>query len=340
MVTNHHTQLSTHIRSKKERRSHKLRLSPYLTIVYYLFQQLIVFTKNSMNISLQTIAAIIVSFESGDVLPACLDALKAEGVAAIVVDNASTDDSCERAQAHDARVIRNAKNQGFGRGMNIGVDAASGFEYVLLLNPDAMLEKGSIAALIEAAKRYPNAGILSPRILSPDGSIFFPTKSLAAPYLQNEKRVRVVPTGDCSAPFLSGACYLIRRDLFLQIGGFDPHIFLFYEDNDLCRRVIDAGYSVTYVHDAVVSHAQGKSSKPVAGRRFKTRWHYAWSEGYMAHKYGLPDLSLKTFLRNGLKYLVALPTRNAQKLERYGGSAAGALAFLRGKTALDREGLE
>jgi N-acetylglucosaminyl-diphospho-decaprenol L-rhamnosyltransferase len=293
-----------------------------------------------MNTSSQTIAAIIVSFESGDVLPACLDALKAEGVAAIVVDNASTDDSAKVALSHGAKVVSNTQNQGFGRGMNIGVEAASGFDYVLLLNPDAIMHQGSIAALLEATKRYPNAGILSPQILSPDGSIFFPTKSLAAPYLHNEKRVRVVPTGDCSAPFLSGACYLIRRDLFLQLGGFDYNIFLFYEDNDLCRRVIDAGYSVTYVHDAVVSHAQGKSSKPVVGRRFKTRWHYAWSQSYMAHKYGLPDPSLKTFLQNSVKYLAALPTCNTQKIERYGGSSAGALAYLRGKSALDREGLE
>jgi N-acetylglucosaminyl-diphospho-decaprenol L-rhamnosyltransferase len=293
-----------------------------------------------MNISLQIIAAIIVSFESGDVLPTCLAALKAEGVAAIVVDNASTDDSCQIAREHGAKLVSNTQNQGFGRGMNIGVDAASGFEYVLLLNPDAVMHEGSVVTLLEAAKRYPNAGILSPRIISPDGSIFFPTKSLAAPYLHNEKRVRVVPTGDCSAPFLSGACYLVKRDLFLQLGGFDTNIFLFYEDNDLCRRVIDAGYSVTYVHDAVVSHAQGKSSKPVVGRRFKTRWHYAWSQSYLAHKYGLPDPSFKTFLQNSIKYLAALTTQNSQKLERYGGSSAGAWAFLRDKSALDKENLK
>ncbi len=293
-----------------------------------------------MNKYSQTIAAIIVSYESDAVLPACLDALKVESVSAVVVDNASIDKSCEIAEAHGAKVIRNTQNQGFGRGMNIGVDAATGFDYVLLLNPDAVMHQGSIATLLEAAQRYPNAGILSPRILSPDGSIFFPTKSLAAPYLHNEKRVRVVPSGDCSAPFLSGACYLIKRDLFLQLGGFDPNIFLFYEDNDLCRRVINAGYSVTYVHDAIVSHAQGKSSSPKKGRRFKTRWHYAWSEGYMAHKYDLPNPSFKTFLRNGLKYLAALSTCNTQKIERYSGSAAGAWAYLRGKSALRQEGLK
>ncbi len=293
-----------------------------------------------MSISLQTIAAIIVSFESTGVLPTCLDALKAEGIAAFVVDNASNDNSCKVASAYGATIISNIQNQGFGRGMNIGAAAANGFEYLLLLNPDAVISKGSMEALLLAAQRYPDAGILSPRILSEDGSIFFPTKSLAAPYLHNYKGIKVVPTGDCCAPFLSGACYLIRRDLFLQLGGFDPNIFLFYEDNDLCRRVIDAGHSVVYVHDAVISHAQGNSSKPAKGRRFKTRWHYAWSEGYIAHKYNLPNPLFKTFLRNGLKYLAALVTGNTQKMERYGGSAAGALAFLRGKTALKREGLK
>ncbi len=290
-----------------------------------------------MSTSPQTIAAIIVSFESDEVLPACIDALKAEGVAAFVVDNASIDQSVAVAQAHGATVIQNDQNQGFGRGMNIGVNAANGFEYVLLLNPDAVISQGSMAALLKAAQNYPDAGLLSPRILSEDGSIFFPTRSLLSPYLHNKKGVRVTPTGDCCAPFLSGACYLIRRDLLLQLGGFDPNIFLFYEDNDLCRRVIDAGYSVTYVHEAIVRHAQGKSSKLVAGRRFKTRWHYAWSEGYIAHKYGLPNPSIKTFMRNALKYCLS---SNAQKRERYGGSAAGAWAFLRGRSALKKEGLE
>ncbi len=288
----------------------------------------------------QSVTAVIVSFESGDVLPACLDALQAEGVGAIVVDNASTDNSCKIAEAHGAKLISNPQNQGFGRGMNIGSHAAANFDYLLLLNPDAIVEKGSVEALLEAAHLYPDAGILSPRILSSDGSIFFPTKSLAAPYLHNIKGIKVTPVGNCCAPFLSGACYLIRRDLFLQIGGFDPNIFLFYEDNDLCRRVIEAGYSVTYVHNAVISHAQGKSSKPTRGLHYKTRWHYAWSEGYMAHKYGLPNPSFKNLARNALKYLLALPTGNTHKIERYGGSVAGAWNFLRGRTALAREGLD
>lgn len=286
------------------------------------------------------ITAILVAYESAEVLPACLEALRAEGIAAIVVDNASTDPSAALAGAAGARVIRNERNEGFGRAMNIGARKAEGADWLLLINPDALVMPGSAAALMEATRRYPDAGLFGPRILGPDGAIFFPSRSLLSPYLQNPRGLRHVPEGDCCAPFLSGACYLIRRELFQALGGFDPNIFLFYEDNDLCRRIIDAGRSIVYVHEALVRHAQGKSSKRLKGGIHRSRWHYAWSQGYMAAKYGLPNPSLGTFLRNGLKYPAALLTGRSDKAERYGGAAAGALAFIRGRSALAREGLE
>ncbi len=289
---------------------------------------------------MKPLVAIVVAFESDAVLPACLAALKAEQVPAIVVDNASSDNSIPVAVEYGATAIQNAKNEGFGRGMNIGVRAAEGFEHVLILNPDAVMQPGSVASLLAAQAKYPDAGLLGPRIVGPDDDIFFPIRSLLSPYLQNDKKAPCVPAGDACAPFLSGACYLIRRDLFLRLGGFDPNIFLFYEDNDLCRRVIDAGHSIVYVHDAIVSHAQGKSSKPVPGRKFKTRWHYAWSEGYVARKYGLPDPGIKTVLRNGLKYLGSLLTGKRDRQERYGGAAAGAIASMRNCSALKKEGLD
>lgn len=286
------------------------------------------------------IVAVIVAFESADVLPACLEALARESIPAILVDNASTDRSAEIARNHDAVTIVNPRNEGFGRGMNIGVRAATGFDHVLILNPDAVVKPGFAVAMRKAIAQYPDAGILGPSITGPDGSIFFPLRSVLSPYLQNDRKKPCVPEGDCCAPFLSGACYLIERRFFLDLGGFDPDIFLFYEDNDLCRRVADAGRSIVYVHDAKVAHAQGRSSSPAKGRRFKTRWHYAWSEGYIARKYDLPNPSYATFLRNALKYVATLVTGDLQKKERYGGAAAGALALIRGRTALESEGLE
>lgn len=284
------------------------------------------------------VEAIVVAFDSAAVLPACLEALAREGVPAIVVDNASADRTAEVARAHGARVIRNAANEGYGRANNIGMRAAeSGL--VLVLNPDIVLEPGAVGALVDAALRYPEAGMLAPRIVEPDGRFFFQPRSLLSPYLHNPGGRLVLPEGDCCAPFLSGACLLVRRELFLALGGFDPEIFLFYEDDDLCRRVADAGHALVHVHEAVARHARGASSAPKPGRAFKARWHQAWSRAYVARKYGLPNPAPGMVLLNAGKAALAALTLRRSLVERYAGSAAGALAFLLGRTALGQEGL-
>lgn len=284
------------------------------------------------------VIAIVVAFDSAAVLPACLEALAREGVPAIVVDNASADRTAEVARAHGARVIRNAANEGYGRANNIGVRAAES-ELVLLLNPDIVLEPGAVGALVDAAARYPEAGMLAPRIVEPDGRFFFQPRSLLSPYLHNPGGRLVLPEGDCCAPFLSGACLLVRRELFLALGGFDPQIFLFYEDDDLCRRVADAGHALVHVHDAVARHARGASSAPKPGRVFKARWHQAWSRAYVARKYGLPNPAAGMVLLNAGKAALAALSFRRSLVERYAGSAAGALAFLLGRTAIGQEGL-
>ena len=280
----------------------------------------------------------MVAFDSAHALPACLSALAREGVPAIVVDNASSDDTQAVAREQGARVIANPLNEGYGRGNNIGVRAA-GTEFVLILNPDIVLEPGAVAELLAAAARYPDAGLFGPRIMEPDGRFFFQPRSLIAPYLQNPGGKLSLPEGECCVPFLSGACLLARRALFLGLGGFDPAIFLFYEDDDLCRRVADAGHALVHVHAAVARHARGRSSAPKPGRIFKGRWHQAWSRAYVSAKYGLSSPAAGMLAINAPKALAASLTLRRDLIERYAGSAAGALAYLWGRTALEQEGL-
>ncbi|MFC4171675.1 glycosyltransferase family 2 protein [Microvirga sp. GCM10011540] len=285
-----------------------------------------------------TVAAIVVAFDSAHALPECLGALRADGVPLIVVDNASTDDSAAIAEGQGARVIRNARNEGYGRANNAGARAAQS-EYILIVNPDVIVDRGAVAALLDAARRYPDAGFFAPRIVEPSGRVFFQPRSLLASYLTNPTGKLVLPEGEACAPFFSGACFLIRRDLFLQLGGFDENIFLFYEDDDLCRRVADAGSALIYVPQAIVRHGRGRSSTPKPGRIFKSRWHQAWSRAYVSRKYGLPNPAPAIFAVNAVKSVAAGLTFRRSLIERYGGSAAGALAFLRGQGALRQEGL-
>ncbi len=285
------------------------------------------------------LVAIVVAHDSADALPACLAALARDGVPAIVVDNASRDATIAVAEAAGARVVRNSRNEGYGRANNIGVRAAEGTAYVLIVNPDVELQPGAASALLAAAKAWPDAGLLAPRIVEPDGRFFYQPRSLLAPYLINPSGRRDLPEGDACTPFLSGACFMVRRDRFLALGGFDEAIFLFYEDDDLCRRVADAGRALVHVHGAVALHGRGRSSAPEPGRVFRSRWHQAWSRAYVSRKYGLPDPSLSTMIVNLPKAVLSALVFRRAGVERYGGSVAGAYAAWRGRGALAREGL-
>jgi GT2 family glycosyltransferase len=287
----------------------------------------------------QSITAIVVSHDSAQVLPACLDALAGEGVPALVVDNASSDDSREVGAAHGATVIANPRNEGYGRANTIGVAAAT-TPYVLIVNPDLELQSGAAAALLAAAERYPDAGMLAPRIVEPSGRIFLQPRSLLSPAHLNRSGDMPIPTGDACLPFLSGACLLIRRELFLALGGFDPNIFLFYEDDDLCRRMRDAGHSLVHVDAAEARHARGRSSLPSPQRRFTARWHLAWSERYVARKYGMPAPGLLGSVKNAFKTAGYGLILNREKMFAHAGSVAGAWAFARGESALARQGLD
>lgn len=286
-----------------------------------------------------SLVAVVVAHDSEAVLPACLGALAGQHVPAIVVDNASRDASVAVAEGAGARVIRNARNEGYGRANNRGVQAAETADRVLIVNPDVILRPGAVDALLAAAATWPDAGLLAPRLVEPDGRFFYQARSLLAPYLTNPGGRPASPDGDACAPFLSGACLMVERALFLDLGGFDENIFLFYEDDDFCRRVADTGRALIHVHGAEARHGRGRSSAPAPGRVFRSRWHQAWSRAYVSRKYGLPDPSPAGLATNLPKALLSALVLRRAGVERYGGSAAGALAFLRGRDALGHEGL-
>ena len=284
------------------------------------------------------VTAIVVAYNSAAMLPACLADLAAANVAVIVVDNASHDDSASVARAAGAQVVRSPHNQGYGRGNGLGI-AAARTRFVLICNPDLLVGRGAIAALLDAAVLFPEAGLLAPLLIEPDGRRFVPARSLLSPDHLNQAGKALVPEGPASIPFVSGACFLIEKALFDAVGGFDPDIFLFYEDDDLCRRLMDLGRAPLLVPAATAVHQRGASSALVPGQRFRTRWHGAWSEAHVRAKYGLPPPSQVKLWWNRIRAWLNAALMRKSDHERYAGSVAGALAYQRGETALAREGL-
>lgn len=296
------------------------------------------------------VTAIVVSHDSAGVLPECLNALAREGAKLLVVDNASLDGSADVAERVGAQVIRNQRNEGYGRANNVGVAAAE-TTFVLVANPDLTAVPGMLATLLSTAARWPDAGIWAPRIVEDDETIFFRNRSMLcesvvvratppslSPRVKGDSRA-CLPTGDVCAPFLSGACFLMRRDFFLSLGGFDPAIFLYFEDDDLCRRVQDTGRPLVHVHDAIARHARGQSASPTPGRIYKARWHVEWSRSYVARKWGLPEPAWRELAWNGLRALLPWLSQGRTARERYLGAVAGAWSALRRGDALAREGL-
>jgi N-acetylglucosaminyl-diphospho-decaprenol L-rhamnosyltransferase len=284
------------------------------------------------------VTAIVVTHDSEAKIAACLDALAAEGVASIVVDNASGDATRAIAEGRGACVIASPLNEGYGRGNNLGVDAAA-TRFVLICNPDVTVEPGAVQVLLAAALQFPEAGLWAPLIIEPDGRRFVQARSLLSPPHLNQSRKALIPEGPASIPFVSGACFLIERDMLRRLGGFDPEIFLFYEDDDLCRRLMDMGAAPVLEPRAVVAHQRGTSSSASAERRFKTRWHMAWSERHVRRKYGLEPAKGWPVAWNALRAVLNAVVLRKMAAARYAGTVAGAAAFVTGRSALQREGL-
>jgi GT2 family glycosyltransferase len=236
------------------------------------------------------LAVVIVNYNAGPELASALqsvaDEIGSRGWEAVVVDNASIDGSSDLALvvAPHARVVRNAVNVGFGRGVNQGV-AASTAPVILVMNPDCRLEHGALAMMRAELEGRQRCAIVGPRVLDPDGSEqgsargdpdmltgLFGRTGLLRNLLPSSSvsRRNVVSNGQsATVDWVSGACMLVRRAAFDEVGGFDARYFLYWEDADLCRRLRARGHEIRYVPAATAVHRVGHSSKTARAASIK-----------------------------------------------------------------------
>ncbi|MFZ2468744.1 glycosyltransferase family 2 protein [Parvibaculum sedimenti] len=234
----------------------------------------------------RNINVIIVTFNSAAVVRDAVRSLP-RGMNVIVVDNASADQSVLVAGAEGARCITCDSNIGFGRASNLGA-ARSSAEFILFLNPDAVLGEHALEAMYRAAMRFPDAAIVGPRLIDGEGRTCLRYSSILHPLSDDALNAPCEPEGVCCMPLLTGAALLCRRSAFEQVGGFDENIFLYYEDDDLCLRLRRAGWSLLYEPEAEVFHGSGRSSPQTSAiARFKSAQRLL-SRFYIAKKYALP----------------------------------------------------
>ena len=248
--------------------------------------------------ALSSVGVVIVTYQSEATLDRTLEALPRQDVAAVVVvDNDSRDQSVAKARRHaGVHVEANAENVGFGAACNQGrLLLPASAKHVLFLNPDCVIERADLALLTRHLETTPRCGLVAPR-LERGGAPLTSGGRLGAGWAEFRHVVpprvsrllpdrRFAPTHAPSGRvgYVEGACMLFRASAFDAISGFDPRYFLFYEEMDVARRLVEVGLEVHLLPGARAEHqvAASRRSDPArssgemwrSARLYLRRWH-------------------------------------------------------------------
>lgn len=222
---------------------------------------------------------VIVTRNSARHIGACIESIVSTGCFPIVVDNGSTDDTLDivRAKSGEARIIPTGENLGYGKAMNLGFTQTTG-EFVVLSNPDVIFLKNSIPQMLQYTKSHARLAVVGPQQMFPDRSwqrsygelpgLWSGIKDASGiTTLQNAIRRAVWPrkldSKEKDVPYVDGAVLLVRREAFLEMGGFDEAFYFYSDESDLCARLRAAGWRVAFVPAAEVVHVRGADSMKV-----------------------------------------------------------------------------
>ncbi len=269
------------------------------------------------------VAAVIVTHETRDEALACLATLGDAGASEVVlVDSGSTDGTARavRETYPDVRVVE-LSNVGYGRAANVGI-ARTEAPYIVIANADTRFERGSITRLGRSLDTHPEVGAAGPLVRYPDGrpqasARRFPTVSQAIghallglwfprnPWTRAYRMLDEDPTEPKDVDWLSGCALSLRREAFVDVGGFDPGYFMYVEDVDLGYRMRQSGWAIRYEPSAEVIHHVGASTRR---RRAAMVIEHAKSlDRFYGRVYNRgPGRLLRPFVRLGLAVWVLL----------------------------------
>ena len=287
-----------------------------------------------MSISRQNLSVIIVSYISGEVIHNCIKSIPKD-IQIIVVDN-SGDHKFKfdiEKRYENIKCILSTENLGMGAGNNLGLKYTN-TDYVLILNPDVILENNTIDELIDASNKIDSFGIIAP-IINSDKNMNFK--------LFDKNKINV----DNSKPFLvksvDGFAMLLnvkkinQIDKFKNFNFFDENIFLYLENDDLCKRLIDSNFNIYVAPKSKINHLGGKAvDKNFSDTiELSRNWHWIWSKFYYQKKHSGYFTALingfPSFLSAILKYILYLITLNSKKRSVYLHRAMGYLNAVMGR---------
>lgn len=259
---------------------------------------------------MKDVSVIIVNYNVKDLLSNCIDSILASTgglkIEIIVVDNNSFDGSVEQVSKkfkdnHSVKIIESKINLGFAKANNLGSKAAEG-KYLLILNPDTIVQEDTIEKSVRFYESISQMGALSCKLVLPSGKLdlacrrSFPAPSVAVyrilglsklfPKSKLFSRYNLTyldENGTYEVDSVCGAFMLVRKDIYEQVGGFDEDYFMYGEDLDLCYKIKKEAYKIYYYSGTSTIHFKGESTRKS-------------SLSYVNHFYG----AMRIFVRKNL----------------------------------------
>jgi GT2 family glycosyltransferase len=241
---------------------------------------------------MRQVGIVIITYNSAAEIGACLDAAMATGAEVLVIDNASSDGTLDQVRQRGAAVIANPVNRGFAAAVNQGIHLVTA-EYILLLNPDAVILEGSLEPL-RAACASPGAGAAGGKLVDFQGVVQtgFTVRRLPTPLVLAFEVLlvnRLWPGNPANWHYRcydlkydepaeveqpAGAFLMIRRQVWEDLGGLDEQFYpIWFEDVDFCKRLRDHGYRVYYEPGAVARHQGGHSIRKILLENRELYWY-------------------------------------------------------------------
>lgn len=230
---------------------------------------------------MNVLSIIIVNWSAGHLLKDCLESIYRNTIKInceiFVVDNASTDGSLEmvRKEFPQVKLVENKSNLGFAKANNQAISKSSGM-YILLLNPDTIVQKDAFQNMIEFMDTHPQTGVVGSKVLYADGSLqlscghfpslrteFFHSTLLGeifpkSPFIGNFRMSNWDHSSVREVDWVSGSCLLVRKAVITDVGLLDEAIFMYAEDIDWCYRIKNAAWKIYYLPQSKIIHLESQ----------------------------------------------------------------------------------
>ena len=288
-----------------------------------------------MSISGQNLTIVIVTLKSEKIIDQCLKSIN-KNVPIIIVENSSNQRFKDELESRyqNLKCILSQSNLGMGAANNIGIKESK-TDYVLILNPDVVLEKNTLDELFLASNELSNFSILSPlENKIPNYGSFKENYDVKIVKNMNENNA-----SPFKVEWVDGFAMLLNKKQLREEIYFDENFFMYLENNDLCRRVIDNRGSIFIVPKAKISHLAAKTvdSEFADEVEFSRNWHWIWSKFYYSKKHfsffkALIEC-LPTYFSSILKFMFYFLINNKIKKKIYFNRASGFYNALLGKSS-------